>query len=60
MGKGRGSPLTVHLLHLSLQPPLLCFPSKAGAELLLGLQPDSPGDLSPDRGKPIQFTHTPH
>lgn len=60
-GRGCVLHLTLHLLLLSLHllPPL-CFCSKAGVEIPLGLQRFSPGDLSPDRMKPIQFTHMPH
>lgn len=52
--------LTLHLLHLFLGPPALCFPGKAGAEIVLGLQHYFPDDLSPDHIKPFQFTHMPH
>lgn len=44
---------------LYLGPLTLYFPSKAGVEIFLGLQLSSPGDLSPDHIKPIQFTHMP-
>lgn len=47
--------LTGHLLHLCLGPPPLCCPSKADAEIFLGLQHYSPDFLSPDHMKPCQF-----
>lgn len=64
-GQGCGGGAVAHPSNSAPATPLSgssssCFPSKAGAEIVLGLQHPSPGDLSPESIKPFQFTHMPH